>query len=73
MGAALTSRDLGDFRVRYFDTLKQLTYEIRNTVNTEAEITIQTTMSLPYLAAVINETLSIHHPTRGNLLRVMSS
>ncbi|KAL9046402.1 MAG: hypothetical protein Q9214_000754 [Letrouitia sp. 1 TL-2023] len=57
--------------VRYPDTLKQLTDEIRETFSVETEINVNSTMGLPYLAAVINETLRIHHPTPGTLPRVV--
>ena len=58
--------------MRYPETLKQLTAEIRGSFESEADITIFSTMNLPYLAAVINETLRIHHPTPINLPRVVS-
>ncbi|MCJ1436577.1 hypothetical protein MMC27_005957 [Xylographa pallens] len=57
--------------MRYPETLKQLTEEIRGSFNLEADITIPSTMNLPYLTAVINETLRIHHPTPINLPRVV--
>ncbi|MCJ1282149.1 hypothetical protein MMC26_001472 [Xylographa opegraphella] len=57
--------------MRYPETLKQLTEEIRGSFNLESDITIPSTINLPYLAAVINETLRIHHPTPINLPRVM--
>ena len=57
--------------MRYPETLKQLTNEIRESFKSEAEITISSTMNLPYLIAVINETLRIHHPTPINLPRVI--
>lgn len=59
--------------MRYPETLKQLTNEIRESFESEADITISSTMNLPYLAAVINETLRIHHPTPINLPRVVPS
>lgn len=55
----------------YPETLKQLMAEIRGSFESEADITIPSTMNLPYLAAVINETLRIHHPTPVNLPRVV--
>lgn len=57
--------------MRYPETLKRLSKEIRESFESEAEITISSTMKLPYLEAVINETLRIHHPTPINLPRVL--
>ncbi|KAL6720905.1 hypothetical protein ACLMJK_000004 [Lecanora helva] len=57
--------------LRYPETLNQLTLEVRSSFHTEAEINAQTTLSKPYLTAVINETLRIHHPTPVNLPRVI--
>ena len=57
--------------MRYPDTLALLSKEIRGSFNSEAEITVQSTMNLPYLTAVINETLRIHHPTPSNLPRII--
>ena len=57
--------------MRYPETLKQLTTEIRESFDSEADITISSTMNLPYLIAVINETLRIHHPTPINLPRIV--
>ena len=57
--------------MRYPETLKQLTKEIRESFEKEADITIHSTLSLPYLNTVINETLRIHHPTPINLPRVV--
>lgn len=57
--------------LRYPNTLKQLVDEIHKRFEAEADITLQSTMELPYLAAVINETLRIHHPTPINLPRVV--
>ena len=59
--------------MRYPETLKQLTNEIRKSFESGVDITISATMSLPYFAAVINETLRIHHPTPINLPRVVPS
>lgn len=52
-------------------TLKQLTNEIRESFESEADITVSSTMNLLYLGAVINETLRIHHPTPINLPRIV--
>ena len=57
--------------MRYPETLKRLTTEIRESFESEADITIPSTMNLPYLVAVINESLRIHHPTPINLPRIM--
>ena len=57
--------------MRYPETLALLVKEIRTSFNSEAEITVQSTMNLPYLTAVINETLRIHHPTPINLPRII--
>lgn len=57
--------------MRYPETLKRLTKEIRENFVSEADITVPSTMKLPYLEAVINETLRIHHPTPINLPRVV--
>ena len=57
--------------MRYPETLKRLSKEIRESFDSESDITISSTMKLPYLEAVINETLRIHHPTPINLPRVL--
>lgn len=57
--------------LRYPNTLGELVDEIRKSFESEAGITLHSTMDLPYLAAVINETLRIHHPTPINLPRVV--
>ena len=57
--------------MRYPETLKQLVKEVRESFESEADITIPSTLNLPYLGAVINETLRIHHPTPINLPRVV--
>ncbi len=50
---------------------KRLAEEIRNAnFQAESEIKVSTTQSLPYLNAVISETLRIHHPTPSNLPRI---
>ena len=56
--------------MRYPHTLKELIHEIRTSFESEKEITIPSTQNLPYLNAVINETLRIHHPTPINLPRI---
>jgi cytochrome P450 len=57
--------------MRYPETLDRLRKEIRESFESEADITIYSTMNLPYLKAVINETLRIHHPTPISLPRVV--
>lgn len=57
--------------MRHPKTREHLIKEIRETFEKESDITITSTMNLPYLAAVINETLRIHHPTPINLPRVV--
>ena len=54
---------------RYPETLKQFAKEIREHFKFDREITVSSTQNLPYLNAVINETLRIHHPTPINLPR----
>lgn len=57
--------------MRYPETLKRLRTEIQESFDSELGITAHSTMSLPYLRAVINETLRIHHPTPIHLPRVV--
>ena len=57
--------------MRYPETLKQLTKEIRESAESEAGITVTSTMRLPCLTAPIKKTLRIHHPTPINLRRVV--
>ena len=54
---------------RYPETLRRLTEEVRSAFDKDADITVASTQNLPYLMAVINETLRIHHPTPINLPR----
>ena len=58
--------------LRYPETLKELTKEIRTGFESEKDINVASTQNSPYLIAVINETLRIHHPTPINLPRVVS-
>ena len=51
------------FLLRYPETLSQLTQEIRSKFYSEQDILVRSTDQLPYLEAVIMETLRIHHPT----------
>lgn len=57
--------------LRYPHTLKKLTHEIRSTFESDKHINISSTQNLPYLNAVINEALRIHHPTPVNLPRTV--
>ena len=57
--------------MRYPKTLKLLSKEIRDSFESQADISVTSTAKLPYLEAVINETLRIHHPTPINLPRVI--
>lgn len=51
--------------------LRRLVDEVRSAgFPTEADIRVASTQSLPYLNAVINETLRLHHPTPGSLPRI---
>ncbi|PKX97738.1 cytochrome P450 [Aspergillus novofumigatus IBT 16806] len=51
--------------------LRRLVDEVRSAgFQTEAGIRVASTQSLPYLNAVINETLRLHHPTPGSLPRI---
>ncbi|KAF1923402.1 benzoate 4-monooxygenase cytochrome P450 [Didymella exigua CBS 183.55] len=53
--------------------LRRLLAEIRSSFQRESDINIATTAKLPYLAAVIDETLRIHHPTPIHLPRLIPS
>ncbi|KAF7944490.1 hypothetical protein EAE96_010881 [Botrytis aclada] len=57
------------FLMRYPRTMRRLTEEVRSYYSEEKDINIQSTSELPYLEAVINETLRIHHPTPIHLPR----
>ena len=51
------------FLLRYPKTLSELTHEIRTKFNSEQDIVVASINNMPYLEAVIMETLRIHHPT----------
>ena len=51
------------FLLRYPKTLSQLSYEIRTKFDSEQDIVVASINDMPYLEAVIMETLRIHHPT----------
>ncbi|KAA8563653.1 hypothetical protein EYC84_011675 [Monilinia fructicola] len=57
------------FLMKYPETLAILTEEVRSCYSEDKEIDVQSTIGLPYLEAVINETLRIHHPTPNQLPR----
>ena len=57
------------FLCRYPETLRELTREVRSTFKSDADITVASTQNLPYLTAVIKETLRMHHPTPVNMPR----
>ncbi|KAI1332611.1 cytochrome P450 [Xylariaceae sp. FL0255] len=52
-------------------TYERLRKEIHENFNEEREINVSTTQLLPYLSAVVNETLRIHHPTPIHLPRIV--
>ena len=56
--------------LRWPQTLERLTGEICENHENVDQITAQSTEKLPYLRAVIDETLRIHHPTPISLPRV---
>ena len=51
------------FLLRYPETLSELTSEIRTKFQSEQDILVASINDMPYLDAVIMETLRIHHPT----------
>ena len=57
--------------LRYPSTLKLLQEELRTHFKAEEEISVASTEKLPYLSAVLDEALRIHHPTPINLPRVV--
>ncbi|ROV96091.1 hypothetical protein VSDG_05050 [Cytospora chrysosperma] len=58
------------FLMRQPQTFQTLAEEVRGHFQDEAGITVASTTSLPYLNAVINETLRLHHPTPGSMPRI---
>jgi len=50
---------------------ESLVEEVRDRFASESDITVQSTQGLPYLEAVINETLRLRHPTPISLPRVV--
>lgn len=59
------------FLLCYPQTLEKLMREIRSNFQAGEEITVLSTQNLPYLKAVITETLRIHHPTPSQLPRLV--
>ena len=59
------------FLLRYPQTMHRLAEEIRSAFKVEADIDVVSTFELPYLNAVINEGLRMHHPTPSPLPRVV--
>lgn len=59
--------------LRHPQKLTRLREEISASFETESGISVTTTASLPYLTAVLDETLRIHHPTPIHLPRIISS
>ncbi|KAL1610740.1 hypothetical protein SLS60_002410 [Paraconiothyrium brasiliense] len=59
------------FLLRNLSTVDRLTKEVRASFHHEAEIDVGSTLELPYLNAVINEGLRMHHPTPSPLPRVV--
>jgi cytochrome P450 len=58
--------------LRERSTWEHLVKEVRTKFSSDSEITVLSTQNLPYLEAVINETIRIRHPTPINLPRVVS-
>ncbi|KAF2464018.1 cytochrome P450 monooxygenase-like protein [Lindgomyces ingoldianus] len=59
------------FLLRHPKQLRLAAEEVANVgFHDESDIKVATTQPLPYLNAVISETLRLHHPTPGNLPRV---
>ncbi|KAF2792079.1 cytochrome P450 monooxygenase-like protein [Melanomma pulvis-pyrius CBS 109.77] len=52
-------------------TLQRLVAELRNTFNSDKDITVQSTQSMPYLGAVLDESMRLRHPTPITLPRVV--
>jgi cytochrome P450 len=61
------------FLLRNPSTVDRLAEEVRSSFQNEAEIDVGSTFELPYLNAVINEGLRMHHPTPSPLPRVVPS
>ncbi|PMD55506.1 cytochrome P450 monooxygenase-like protein [Hyaloscypha bicolor E] len=61
------------FLLRNPSTVDRLAEEVRSSFQNEAEIDVGSTFELPYLNAIINEGLRMHHPTPSPLPRVVPS
>ena len=65
-GSQLTTTALASstyYLLRFPETLEKLKQEIQTSFATEKDITITSTLGVPYLEAVVSETLRMHHPT----------
>ncbi|KFA52277.1 hypothetical protein S40293_00629 [Stachybotrys chartarum IBT 40293] len=54
------------------ETYRRLQEEVRSSVSTLSELGVESVQSLPYLSAVVDETLRIHHPTPIHLPRIVA-
>ena len=57
--------------LRHQETWDRMVQEVRGHFSDQSEITVQGTLGLAYMDAVINETVRIRHPTPINLPRVI--
>ena len=65
-GSQLTTTALAAstyYLLRHPETMKKLQQEINTCFASEKDITITSTAGMPYLEAVVSETLRMHHPT----------
>ena len=65
-GSQLTTTALAAstyYLLTFPETMKKLKQEISTCFATEKDITITSTLGMPYLEAVVSETLRMHHPT----------
>ena len=65
-GSQLTTTALAAstyYLITFPETMKKLKQEINTCFATEKDITITSTLGMPYLEAVVSETLRMHHPT----------
>lgn len=65
-GSQLTTTALAAstyYLLTFPETMKILKQEINSCFSTEKDITITSTLGMPYLEAVVSETLRMHHPT----------
>jgi cytochrome P450 len=59
------------FMLKNPETMKRLTEEVRTRFRSSDEITIQAVSQMPYLTAVINESLRMYPPVASGLVRVV--